>query len=177
MLDKIKIKPTYIVGDFDSLNSKVLKKYEKTNIKIKRLIPEKDLTDTHSALKLAIELKSTEIIIIGAIGTRLDHTIANIHILKEAIENKIKVKIINENNEIELVDKTVKIKKDTSFKYISIIPFTTEVTGLTLKGFKYSLENYTLSVGNSLGVSNEQIENEAEIKIKQGILIIIKSRD
>jgi len=54
---------------------------------------------------------------------------------------------------------------------------TTEVIGVTLKGFKYPLEDYTLSIGNSLGVSNEQIEEEAEIIIEQGILIVIKSID
>ena len=69
-LDKTRTKPTYIVGDFDSINKKILKKYEKTNIEIKTLIPEKDLTDTHSALKLAIELESSEITIIGAIRNK-----------------------------------------------------------------------------------------------------------
>lgn len=120
---------------------------------------------------------SLDITIIGAIGTRIDHTLANIHILKEAMEKNIKVKIINENNEIELIDKYIKIGKDNNFKYISIIPLTTEVTGITIKGMKYPLKDYTLSIGNSLGVSNEQIDKTATIEIKQGILIIIKSRD
>lgn len=128
-------------------------------------------------MELAIELDASNIIIIGAIGTRLDHTIANIHILKEAIEKDIKVKIVNENNEIELIDKTTKIKKDNEYKYISLIPLTTDAQGVTIKGMKYPLENYTLSVGNSLGVSNEQIEETAEIQIGQGILILIKSKD
>jgi len=126
---------------------------------------------------LAAELESTSITILGAIGTRIDHTIANIHILKELIEQNIKAKIINENNEIQLINKSIKIEKNNKYKYISIIPLTTEVKGITIKGMKYPLENYTLSIGNSLGVSNEQIKKEAEISIKQGILILIKSRD
>lgn len=124
-----------------------------------------------------MDLESLNITIIGAIGTRLDHTIANFHILKQAIEKNIKTKLINENNEIELIDKPIKLKKDSKYKYISLIPMTTEVIGVTLKGFKYPLEDYTLSIGNSLGVSNEQIEEEAEIIIEQGILIVIKSID
>lgn len=71
----------------------------------------------------------------------------------------------------------MKIKRDNKYKYISIIPLTTQVTGLTLNGMKYPLENHTLTVGNSLGISNEQIEETAEIEIKQGILILIKARD
>jgi len=110
-------------------------------------------------------------------GTRFDHTLANIHILKEAIDRNIKAKIVNENNEIELVNKNIEIEKDSKYKYISVIPLTTEAIGVTIKGMKYPLENYTLSIGDSLGISNEQIDEKAEIQIKQGILIIIKSRD
>lgn len=65
-LNKIRIKPTYIIGDFDSIKKRILKKYEKTNINIKRLKPEKDFTDTHSAIRQAMELKSSKITIIGA---------------------------------------------------------------------------------------------------------------
>ena len=68
----------------------------KQNIKIKELNPEKDFTDTAEAINLAIELKSTEITIIGAIGTRIDHVLANIHILKKSLDKNIKTKIINE---------------------------------------------------------------------------------
>ena len=83
VLDNCNIKPNYIIGDFDSLNEEILQKYVNDDkVKIIKLNPEKDYTDTHMALKLAIELKSTNITIIGAIGTRLDHTLANIHILK-----------------------------------------------------------------------------------------------
>ena len=57
------------------------------------------------------------------------------------------------------------------------MPLTTQVEGITITGMKYPLENYTLTIGNSLGVSNEQIEKTAKIKVKDGILIVIKSRD
>lgn len=124
-----------------------------------------------------MKLKSTKITIIGAIGTRIDHTIANIHILKEALDKNIKARIINQNNEIWLINKDEEIEKSDQYKYISVIPLTNTVTGLTITGMKYPLKNYTLSIGNSLGISNEQIEKKATIQLKTGILIIIKSRD
>ena len=83
ILNKLNVKPDFIIGDFDSVNKEILEKY--INVPITYLKPEKDFTDTHMALKLAIEKGTKEITIIGAVGTRLDHTIANIHILKEAI--------------------------------------------------------------------------------------------
>ena len=176
ILDKCNIKPNYIIGDFDSINRNILNKYlnDKT-IKIIELNSEKDYTDTHMALKLAIDIKSTKITIIGAIGSRIDHTLANINILKEALEKNIECNILNENNNIILLNKDITIKN--KYKYISLLPLTTNVVGVTLQGFKYSLTNATLKIGESIGVSNEQIEDKSTIKIKDGILILIKSKD
>lgn len=178
ILDKYNIIPNYIIGDFDSVDRKILYKYiNNKDIIVKKLNPEKDYTDTHMALKLAIELKSTNITIIGAIGTRIDHTIANMHILKGTLDSNIECKIIDSRNEIQLLNKKTILKLDDYYKYISLIPLTTEVKGITLKGFKYSLEDDTLEIGHSIGVSNEQIEEYAEIDLKKGILILIKSKD
>lgn len=178
VLYKCNIKPNYIIGDFDSINKNILKNYKKdNNVKIMSLNPEKDYTDTHMALKLAIDLNSNEITIVGAIGTRLDHTLANINILKEALDNEITCKIINENNYISLINKTTIIEKDNRYKYVSLIPITTTATGITLQGFKYSLHNATMKIGESIGVSNEQIEQLAKISIKEGTLILLKTND
>ena len=176
-LDKINIKPTHIIGDFDTISDEILKKYNERSIEITKLNPEKDYSDTHMALKLAIELKSEEIYILGALGKRMDHAIANIHILKETLDNKIKCKIINEKNEIQLISKGIKNIKKSNYKYISFFPLTTEVTGITLTGFKYPLSNTNLSIGHSIGVSNEIIAENASIEIKDGILIMIQSKD
>lgn len=175
ILDICKITPNYIIGDFDSVNTKLINKY--SNSKIIKLNPEKDFTDTHMAIKLAIEIKSTEILVLGAIGTRIDHTIANIHILKECLEKDIKCQIVNENNKIFLIKEDTIIGSDNKYNYISLIPLTTEVTGVTLTGFKYLLKNATLSIGESIGVSNEQLNKDAKIKLEKGILICIKSKD
>lgn len=177
-LDKYNITPNYIIGDFDSIDKKILNKYiNNKRIVIKELNPEKDYTDTHMAIKLAIELSSTDVTILGAIGTRIDHTIANIHILKEALERGIECRIVNNRNEIQLINKKTILNTDENYKYISLIPLTTKVEGITLKGFKYPLSSATLEVGHSIGVSNEQCEKKAEIDIKNGILIMIKSKD
>ncbi|HJJ03943.1 MAG TPA: thiamine diphosphokinase [Clostridiaceae bacterium] len=175
ILDECNIQPNYIIGDFDSVNQKIISKYDKE--KTIKLNPEKDFTDTHMAIKLAIQNKSNYIIVLGGIGTRIDHTIANVHILKECIDNKIRCEIINEKNKIFLINKSCYIDLDEKYKYISLIPLTTQVTGVTLKGFKYLLQDATLTIGESIGVSNEQIEKRAEVKLKDGILICIESKD
>ena len=173
-LDLLGIKPDYIIGDFDSINESVLSKYQENVITLNK---EKDFTDTHEALKFALKLASTEIIIVGAIGSRLDHTLANVYILREALENNVKCTILNEHNKVFLINKDAEIKKDTNYKYVSILPLTENVEGITLTGFKYTLDNSELKIGQSIGVSNEQIEKTARIEIRKGILIIIYSKD
>lgn len=176
-LNKINVMPNYIIGDFDSVNKTTLNQYENKNIEITYLKPEKDFTDTHMAIKLAIEKRAKHITIIGATGTRMDHTLANIHVLNEALQNNVPTEIINENNRIMLINRKAKLIKNTNYKYVSIIPLTTKITGVTLKGFKYNIENATINLGESIGVSNEQIEQEALIEIKEGIAILIYSKD
>ncbi len=176
-LNKINVMPNYIIGDFDSVNKTTLNQYKDKNIEITYLKPEKDFTDTHMAIKLAIEKRAKHITIIGATGTRMDHTLANIHILNEALQNNVPTEIINENNRIMLINRKAKLIKNTNYKYVSIIPLTTKITGVTLKGFKYNIENATINLGESIGVSNEQIEQEALIEIKEGIAILIYSKD
>lgn len=179
ILNELNIKPNHIVGDFDTVNKEILKEYMKDkSINIHRYNPIKDNTDTDIAIKKAIKIKSDEIIVLGATGTRIDHVLGNINVLKDALENNIMCKIVDENNEIQLINKTTILKKkDISKKYISLIPLTEKVENITLKGFKYKLENGTLKIGMSLGISNEIVEEEAIIEFKKGILIMIMSKD
>lgn len=177
ILDSINILPNCILGDFDSIKNGILEKYNRQDIKIIKLNPEKDFSDTHMALKEAIEMKSTEIYILGALGKRMDHAIANIHILREALENNIECKIIDTNNIIKLITKGTEVVHKSKYKYISLFPLTTSVKGITLKGFKYPLTNDMLTIGHSIGVSNELLENIGTISISDGILIMVQSND
>ena len=178
VLDKCNILPNYILGDFDSLNKNILNKYIcNEKIDIVTLNPIKDYTDTHMAIKFAIELNSENITIVGATGSRIDHLISNIEVMKEALDYNISCEILDKNNCIRLIKENITLIKDKEYKYISLIPFTNRVTGITLKGFKYNLNNVIMKKGHSIGVSNEQIEEEVSIELKEGILILIKSKD
>lgn len=178
-LYQLKIIPNHVVGDFDSVSPEILEFYKKqSQIIFHTFNAEKDNTDTDIALKLAIQLKSSKITILGALGKRMDHAIANIHILKDALEANIPCQIIDEYNRIYLINKEMTLEKDKVYgKYVSLIPLTSTVEGLTLTGFKYPLNHYTLPIGTSLGISNEIITDTAHIEMKNGILIVIESRD
>lgn len=178
-LNKLNILPNHIVGDLDSVNQSLIESYKNNpKINIHQYQPEKDYTDTDIALKLAISLCSSHITIIGALGKRMDHALANIHILLVALNANIPCELLDDNNRIYLVNNTHTIEKlNTYGKYISLIPLTSSVEGLILIGFKYPLDNYSLTIGKSLGISNEIIDDTATIFLKKGILIVIESRD
>lgn len=178
-LYKLNIMPHHIVGDLDSVNHEILKHYNNIScVNIHKYMPEKDYTDTDIALKLAINLHVSSITILGATGTRIDHMLANIHILTYTLDSQIPCYILDANNKIYLTDNSIILNKNEIYgRFISLIPLTTLVEGLTLKGFKYPLENYCLTIGKSLGISNELIEDTATISLKSGILIVIESKD
>lgn len=187
---RAKILPDIIVGDYDSVEEGVLEFFagknakNKMSIEIVRLNPEKDDTDTGHALQMALDMGATCIHIFGGTGSRLDHVLGNIQLLGYALGKNVECLMLDVHNRIRLINGDVVLKKKEQFgKYVSLIPFTENVTGLTLTGFKYPLENYTMTSfyqeGASFvsGVSNEIVEEEAWIHVENGVLILVEARD
>lgn len=168
----------FIVGDFDSVPKEILDKYKKHSTPIQTFPTEKDKTDTQIAIELALMHNPTSIDIIGATGTRLDHVLANMHLLLLPMQLNIPAFILDEHNCIYLRDKSFTITKSEQYgDYVSLIPFSEQVRGLTLEGFKYPLNKVVLSAGNSLGISNEIMEEKASIEFSEGILTVIEAKD
>ena len=180
---ELDIIPDYIVGDFDSGDTTVVE-YFKSQFEVygkpmvRTFNPEKDETDTELAISLALTLNPKEIVLLGATGTRLDHTMANIELLYRITESGVRARIIDEYNVISIHDKEITLKRDKAFgEYFSLIPFTDNVKGLNIRGAKYEVENYILSSGSSLGVSNEFMKNIVKISFDSGILILFQTSD
>ncbi|MCC8163567.1 MAG: thiamine diphosphokinase [Lachnospiraceae bacterium] len=174
------IRPTRIVGDFDSLKPGILEKYRNTDIEVREFNPVKDATDTQIAVELALELGSTDITLLGATGTRLDHVLGNIHTLYLPFEKEVPCRILDAYNRIRLISGSVTLKSEEQYgEFFSLIPFTEQVSGVTLRGVKYPLSDYDFTVRGSAsrGVSNEIKENEARITIGEGIMILIESKE
>lgn len=175
------VAPTHIVGDFDTLEPEILNWYkEHTKIEIREYNPVKDATDTQIAVELALSLGSGSITILGGTGTRLDHVLGNIQTLYLAHEKKVPCCILDTHNRIQLIEKYHCISREEQYgKYFSLIPLTTDVYGVTLKGVKYPLRNHHFTVlgTGSFGVSNEIVEEKAEICMESGIFILVESKD
>ena len=178
-LYRTKILPDIIVGDFDSVDPEVLEFFrEHEEIDICALNPVKDDTDTEFAIRESIRRGAHEITIIGGTGTRLDHVLGNISLLGIGLEEDVRMELLDANNRIRMTDHSVVLKKKQQYgKYLSLLPYSEKVTGVTLRGVKYLLDNYTMGGFNSLGISNEIVDEEASIELKSGRLLVIESRD
>lgn len=180
--DQAELPVQYILGDFDSLPEGVLTKYQEKGVTVESFPPEKDFTDTHLALLWAVEHKADKITVIGGLGSRFDHSFANVGLLSMLLAQGIEGEILDPCNRIFMMDQAhsgkVTVQKETEGKeFISLIPYTEKVTGINLSGFKYPLQDATLTLGISLGISNELTGEEGTIEIKEGILIVSLSRD
>lgn len=171
--------PDWIVGDFDTVSADLLLKYENNpKVKIHRLNPHKDATDTQVALELALQNDSKNIVILGGLGGRFDHTLGNLQMLYYLLQHKVTGYLINEINKVYLIQqKTVIRKKEQYGKYVSLLPFDSAVQGVTLEGFQYPLSNYELPFGSSLGISNEIVKEEGVISLNSGTMVVIESKD
>ena len=174
------ITPDIADGDFDSLSVEGKKYLENLkDTEIIRLQPEKDDTDTQSTLNLAIAKGSENILILGATGGRIDHLIGNLGLLTLGKLKGVSVAIADAQNYICLVKSGTILSKAGQFgKYVSFFSVGEAVEGLTLKGFKYPLNNFCLTTADSgLTVSNEIRDDTAQITYDRGSLMMVMSRD
>jgi thiamine pyrophosphokinase len=167
-LDKLNIKPDLIVGDLDSVDKNILKKY--SEIKTEIFPVEKDLTDSEIALQKAIFYNPENIFLFGLTGSYFDHAFANILNLFRNYNEKIEINIITSNSRIFTV-KNKKTFKNLKGRRFSFFPLG-NISGFSMEGFKYSFGKDNISF-MEYSVSNVIIKDFAEIKFEKGILFCI----
>lgn len=172
-----KRKPHLAIGDFDSVNTEELAEIQQQSDQFLTCDPIlKDFTDTEMAFNWALERQPDEIVLLGVLGTRFDHTLANVHLLLKGLRAGILCRIIDEKNEVMLIDRPISVSKGR-YSHLSLLPLTEQVTGITLEGFQYPLDNATLRIGDSLGISNVLLGKQGTIQVESGQLLVIKSMD
>lgn len=175
-VDKADIVPDIIIGDLDSIKSSILNKFITLNVEFKRYPEKKDFTDMELCLDYALSICASEVTIMGGTGSRLDHTLANIFLLYFLLEKNIKGKIIDDNNEVYIINDVIELKQDEK-EYVSIIPISNIVYGISTNGFEYETNKLNLKFGSARGVSNKLKKYTGKIQIDNGLCLIIKSKD
>lgn len=171
-----KIVPNYLIGDFDSINLEVLEYFKNSSCEIIKYPSKKDFTDTFLAVEKAIQLNASEIVLLGCTGSRIDHFMGNINILNYCLNNNIKSTLKDDNNVVFLKGQSFILKKG-GYKYFSLLAFNDTIHGLTLNNAKYKLDNYNLTIGDSLTISNEFIYESSNVKFNSGTMVVILSKD
>lgn len=166
------------VGDFDSVSSVELEQIKNRAAEIYKMPREKDETDLELALRKAFEMRPKTILMFGVTAGRKDHEIINIQLLYRILEAGCIGKIIDRQNEIQLTSPgTYKVLHDPHYPYVSFIPFTERVDGISLEGFYYPLKDANISWGSTLCISNKLTSESGTFSYRRGILLLIKSRD
>ncbi len=168
--------PNLLVGDLDSISNDSLEWIEKGNVKLEQFPVKKDMTDTELAIEFALKKSPHRITVVGATGSRMDHSLGNIMLLYKIHKMGIKARIIDELNDITITDSKIKIEGSIG-QTISIIPIGGDAKGVTLNGLEYPLDNYNIHMGSSIGISNRFIQEEAIITVEEGTILVIKTRE
>jgi thiamine pyrophosphokinase len=156
--------PDFIIGDFDSISSKILDLYPR--VPKKSFPADKDYTDLELAIAAANTEEVKKIGIFGAMERRTDHALINLYLMSRLPE---KITIETDTETLVSVYGTKHFSCQPN-QVISLIPFEMPATGVTTKGLKWELNNATLNK-NFFSISNVCLDTQVEISISQGSLI------
>ncbi len=166
--------PHVIIGDLDSIPSKVKKFYETKDVLFQTFPQEKDATDTELAITYALDHGSDELLIYGLLGDRMDHILSNVFYLSK-IAQKVPCTIIEGCSNLYFSYNNISLEGMIGDE-VSLIPFQEDCKGITTTGLYYSLKNEVLKYGSTRGVSNVFVKPICTINFKSGNLLIIHNK-
>jgi thiamine pyrophosphokinase len=166
--------PEVIVGDLDSLAPETVLQMETAGVTIHRHPADKDYTDLELALELAVSEKPDEILLVTALGGRLDQTLGNLLLLTRQEYASVRLTVADGPQWATLLrgPKAVTISGQPG-DTLSLIPLTVTVEGVDITGVKWPLVNATLSLGSTLTISNALAEQQATVNIGEGMVLLI----
>lgn len=165
--------PNIIIGDLDSLPLN----FEPSTFKgeIIQHPRDKNETDLELAIQHALTLNPEQILILAALGGRLDQTLANIALIGNPQVTTCALKLDDGIQEVFICHDEY-ATSGTSGDTVSLIPWQGAVTGIVTTGLKYPLQNETLYPHKTRGISNEMISDTATVQIKSGLLLVVHHR-
>jgi thiamine pyrophosphokinase len=166
------LQPQVVVGDLDSLNESLRSRLEKMHCQFIVHPACKDETDLELALYYAIEHGVDEILILGALGGRIDQTLANVLLLALPELRSVQARILDGRQEVFLIRDEALVEGQVG-DTLSLLPLTEQVTGIYTEGLEYPLENGTLYLGPTRGVSNALTASQARVRVGQGLLLAV----
>ena len=167
--------PGLLIGDLDSATTAEVEGAIAQGIEVRRYKPDKDETDLELALLAAIAKGFDEILIIAALGGRLDQTLGNLNLLTQPLLTGVKVTIEDGAEEIFIIRDSAEISGQLG-AVVSLIAMKGEVIGVETRDLKYPLRHETLYQEKSRGISNVMLGDQAGVSIESGLLLCVHTR-
>ena len=170
----LKLPPDLLIGDLDSVSPEQVDLLNRQGVEIARFPVKKDETDLELALLEAIRRGYREIFLVGALGGRIDQTLANLFLLLLPEINAAKVVVIGDHQELFIIKGQAQISGQPG-DIVSLIPLDGQVEGVTICGMEYPLSNATLYREHSRGISNVMNSTMASVTLSKGYLLCVHS--
>ena len=169
------IRPDLIIGDLDSVDEGDVQKFRSEGVNVEAHPRDKNETDLELAINRAIEMKPESLVIVAALGGRLDQTLANITLLVDPRLSRFHVRLDDGVEEILLCRDTIEVHgRDGDL--VSLIPWQGAVSGIQTEGLKWPLRHETLYPDKTRGISNELVGGSATVSMEPGLLLIVHRR-
>jgi len=161
----------YLIGDADSLDPYLYDRLQAGATKVIHLARDKDELDGEAAYRLAKQIGADEIHVFAAFSQMADYTLANLLLPLHNADQLIDTYFYSDIFYVRIIHPgayTISEPADTRF---SLLPLTA-VSGLSLSGCRYPLRQAELQLGSSLGLSNFFRQNQIEISLQSGIMLL-----
>lgn len=172
---KMELTPYLLIGDLDSVTPRQAEEMTALGCLIEKYPVEKDETDLELALLWAAKKDFSTILIFGALGGRIDQTLANLSLLLLPELFNLDVRILTKEDEVFVISSEVTVKGSVGDR-VSLLPWGGSVVGVTTDGLRYPLQDATLTPDRSRGVSNVMLNKTATVTIESGSLLCVHTR-
>jgi thiamine pyrophosphokinase len=171
-ITQLGLTPSVIIGDMDSLSADELDVFNKLGVHILRYPAHKDETDLELALDHALKASYSPIILVAALGGRLDQTLGNLALLADPACLAADVRLNDGITEAFFITSQATLHGQPG-EIVSLLPWGAPVEGVTTDGLSYPLHSETLLPYRTRGISNEMLSDTAIVSVKHGTLLCV----
>jgi thiamine pyrophosphokinase len=175
-LDRLGRIPDRLIGDLDSTSDGLVRHLSAAGVGVDRHPADKEASDTELALRAATDAGADEIVVLGAIGgDRLDHELANILLLADPELVGRDVRVVHAGNTVRVVRSNGSLALEGRIgDLVTLLPIGGEASGVTTDGLRWELDEATLAMGASRGLSNEIVATPASVALDSGVLLVVE---
>lgn len=168
----LRLRPQVVIGDVDSVSPELRRELEGEGVQFIVCSPRKDETDAELALRYCVEYGANHILFFGALGGRLDHTLANLLLLADPTWRAVPIRIVDGRVSVELCSSRCEITGKAG-DIVSLLPWGGDVTGIQTEGLEYPLNDEMLFFGPARGMSNVMLGDRAIVTVGSGSLLVV----